>query len=249
MTTKPFVIPKKLVMKAWKLVKASGGSGGVDGESLEDFESDLKNNLYRLWNRMSSGSYFPPPVKSVSIPKKSGGERILGIPTVTDRVAQMVVKLLIEPDVEPYFLSDSYGYRPNKSALDAIDVTRKRCWKYDWVVEFDIKGLFDNIPHELLMKAVHKHVDCKWARLYLARWLKAPCKTSGKLRTRSKGTPQGGVVSPLLSNLFLHYVFDVWMARNHQGNPWCRYADDGLMHCKTLGTGSRFVEATRSALQ
>ena len=140
MTTKPFVIPKKLVMKAWKLVKASGGSGGVDGESLEDFESDLKNNLYRLWNRMSSGSYFPPPVKSVSIPKKSGGERILGIPTVTDRVAQMVVKLLIEPDVEPYFLSDSYGYRPNKSALDAIDVTRKRCWKYDWVVEFDIKG-------------------------------------------------------------------------------------------------------------
>lgn len=233
MTTKPYVIPKKLVMQAWKLVKASGGSGGVDGESLEDFESDLKNNLYRLWNRMSSGSYFPSPVKSVSIPKKSGGERTLGIPTVTDRVAQMVVKLQIEPRIEPCFLPGSYGYRPNKSALDAVDVTRKRCWRYDWVLEFDIKGLFDNIPHELLMKAVGKHVECKWSILYLKRWLGAPYETRGELQTRSLGTPQGGVVSPLLSNLFLHYVFDVWMTRNHPGNPWCRYADDGLVHCNT----------------
>jgi group II intron reverse transcriptase/maturase len=191
---------------------------------------------------MSSGSYFPPPVKSVSIPKKAGGERILGIPTVTDRVAQMVVKLQIEPDIEPHFLPDSYGYRPTKSALDAIAVTRKRCWQYDWVVEFDIKGLFDNIPHELLLRAVRKHVDCKWANLYLERWLIAPCETSGELRARDKGTPQGGVVSPLLSNLFLHYVFDAWMKRNYPENPWCRYADDGLLHCRTLEQAQEFLK-------
>ncbi len=232
MKTKPFVIPKQLVMRAFQLVKANAGAAGVDHQSLDDFEEDLKNNLYRLWNRMSSGSYFPAPVKAVSIPKKSGGERVLGVPTVADRVAQMVVKLQIEPDIEPHFLEDSYGYRPGKSALDAVGVTRKRCWRYGWVVEFDIQGLFDNIPHTLLLKAVRKHVSCQWALLYVERWLVAPVQQpDGSLVPRGQGTPQGGVLSPLLSNLFLHYVFDAWVTRHFPMIPWCRYADDGLVHC------------------
>ena len=182
---------------------------------------------------MSSGSYFPPPVRAVTIPKKSGGERILGVPTVGDRIAQMVVKQLIEPDLDPIFRPDSYGYRPRKSALDAVGVTRERCWKYDWVLEFDIKGLFDNLPHELLLKAVQKHVKCKWALLYIERWLTAPVEKEGLLIERTHGTPQGGVISPILSNLFLHYAFDLWMTRTHPGLPWCRYADDGLVHCRS----------------
>jgi RNA-directed DNA polymerase len=183
---------------------------------------------------MSSGSYFPPAVKAVAIPKKNGGERILGIPTVADRVAQVVVKMVLEPVLEPIFLPDSYGYRPAKSALDAVEITRKRCWKYDWVLEFDIKGLFDNIDHALLLRALEKHTDCKWVMLYTRRWLTAPLqRADGTLVERTKGTPQGGVVSPVLANLFLHYVFDVWMTRTFPGVPWCRYADDGLVHCKT----------------
>src|SRR4030088_3556774 len=158
-TGKPFNIDKKQVYECYKAVKSKGGAAGEDGQTIEQFEADLRNNLYKLWNRMSSGSYFPPPVRAVSIPKKTGGQRILGVPTVADRVAQMVVKQLIEPDLDPIFLADSYGYRPRKSALDAIGVTRKRCWKYDWVLEFDIKGLFDNIDHELLLRAVRKHVQ------------------------------------------------------------------------------------------
>lgn len=232
--TKPYSIPKMLVMKAYKLVKANAGAAGVDHQSLASFEQDLKNNLYKVWNRMSSGSYFPPPVKAVVIPKKSGGERTLGIPTVGDRVAQMVVKLTLEPEMDRHFLPDSYGYRPNKSALDAIGITRQRCWKYDWVVEYDIKGLFDNIPHDLLLKAVIKHTQCKWTLLYIERWLRVPIQTpEGQLVERTQGVPQGGVISPLLSNLFLHYVFDIWMKRNHPILPWCRYADDGLVHCKS----------------
>lgn len=232
--TKPFTIDKQLVMKAYKLVKASAGAGGIDGQTLADFDMNLKDNLYKIWNRMSSGSYFPPPVKAVSINKKSGGKRILGVPTVGDRVAQMVVKLILEPKVEPLFYPDSYGYRPNKSALDAVGITRRRCWKYDFVVEFDIKGLFDNIDHELLIKAVRKHIQEKWIILYIERWLKAPMQTTdGTLVERTKGTPQGGVISPILSNLFLHYVFDRWRSQNYRNVPWCRYADDGLVHCKT----------------
>ena len=233
-TDKPFNITKKQVYEAYKAVKSNAGSAGVDGQTIEQFDSDLRNNLYKLWNRMSSGSYFPPPVRAVSIPKKTGGQRILGVPTVADRVAQMVVKQLIEPDLEPIFLADSYGYRPRKSALDAVRVTRKRCWKYDWVLEFDIKGLFDNIDHELLLRAVRKHVTCKWALLYIERWLKAPMvKEDGTTMERNCGTPQGGVVSPILANLFLHYAFDVWMAKTHPDLPWCRYADDGLVHCRS----------------
>ena len=173
-TNKPFHIDKRLVYEAYKAVKSNGGAAGVDGQTIEQFEADLSDNLYKIWNRMSSGSYFPPPVRAVSIPKKSGGERILGVPTVADRVAQMVVKQVIEPTLDSIFLADSYGYRPNKSALDAVGVTRERCWKYDWVLEFDIRGLFDNIDHDLLLRAVRKHVTCKWALLYIERWLKAP---------------------------------------------------------------------------
>ena len=234
MKTKPFIIPKQLVVEAYKLVKANAGGVGVDQQSLADFDLNLKDNLYRIWNRLSSGSYFPPPVKAVPIPKKQGGERILGVPTVSDRIAQMVVKLMFEPTVEPFFLPDSYGYRPNKSAIEAVGVTRQRCWKYSWVLEFDIKGLFDNIDHELLMKAVRKHTQDKCIILYIERWLKAPLqRPDGTLIERTRGTPQGGVISPILSNLFLHYVFDMWMKRQYPTVPWCRYADDGLLHCQT----------------
>ncbi len=231
---KPFNITKRQVYEAYKAVKSNGGAAGVDRQTIEEFDADLQNNLYKIWNRMSSGSYFPPPVRSVPIPKKSGGQRILGVPTVADRVAQMVVKQLIEPDLEPVFLADSYGYRPGKSALDAVGVTRERCWRYDWVLEFDVKGLFDNIDHGLLLRAVRKHVTCKWALLYIERWLTAPMEQEdGTLVERKRGTPQGGVVSPILSNLFMHYAFDLWMARTHSDLPWCRYADDGLVHCRT----------------
>lgn len=231
---KPFEISKRVVWDAYKRVKANKGAAGIDDVSIEGFEEDLKGNLYKLWNRMSSGSYFPPPVKAVAISKKTGGVRILGVPTVADRIAQMVVKAYFEPMVEPYFHPDSYGYRPGKSALDAVAVTRKRCWRYNWLVEFDIKGLFDAIDHDLLLRAVRTHTDCKWVILYIERWLKAPFQMEdGTLEERSSGTPQGGVISPVLSNLFLHYVFDKWMERNHARNPWARYADDGIAHCHT----------------
>ena len=233
-TDKPFSITKRQVYEAYKAVKSNQGAAGVDKETIEQFDANLQGNLYKLWNRMSSGSYFPPAVRAVSIPKKSGGERILGVPTVADRVAQMVVKQLIEPDLDPIFLADSYGYRPGKSALGAVGVTRQRCWKFNWVLEFDVKGLFDNIDQELLLRAVRKHVKCKWALLYVERWLKAPMELEDGTRVeRTRGTPQGGVVSPILSNLFMHYTFDLWMARTHPDLPWCRYADDGLVHCRT----------------
>src|SRR5499425_2729268 len=248
-TGKPFDIEKKRVYEAYKAVKSNGGAAGVDGQTIEQFEADLKNNLYKIWNRMSSGSYFPPPVRAVSIPKKSGGQRILGVPTVADRVAQMVVKQVIEPDLDLVFLPDSYGYRPRKSALDAVGVTRERCWKYDWALEFDIKGLFDNIDHELLLRAVRKHVTCKWALLYIERWLKAPMvKEDGTTSERNCGTPQGGVVSPILANLFLHYAFDVWMTRTHPDLPWCRYADDGLVHCHSEQEAEAFKAELRARL-
>jgi RNA-directed DNA polymerase len=233
-TSKPFDIGKKQVYEAYQAVKSNGGAAGVDGQTIEQFEANLKSNLYKLWNRMSSGSYFPPPIRAVSIPKKSGGQRILGVPTVIDRVAQTVVKQAIELILDAVFLADSYGYRPGKSALDAVGVTRERCWKHDWVLEFDIKGLFDNIEHTLLMRAVRKHITCKWALLYIERWLKAPMvDEAGERIERSRGTPQGGVVSPILSNTFLHYAFDLWMVRTYPDLPWCRYADDGLVHCRS----------------
>jgi RNA-directed DNA polymerase len=233
---KPFEISRHQLMEAFKLVKANKGSPGIDDRTIKEFEADLKNNLYKLWNRMSSGSYFPKPVKGVEIPKKSGGVRLLGVPTVEDRIAQMVARLNLEPLLEPIFCDDSYGYRPNKSAIEAIRSTRERCWKYDWLIEFDIKGLFDNIDHKLLMKAVRKHTDSKWVMLYIERWLKAPMKMpDGTTRERISGTPQGSVISPILANLFMHYAFDRWMQFNNPKNPWARYADDGVVHCRTKG--------------
>ena len=234
------------MIEAFQRVKANKGAAGIDDESLEAFEANLKNNLYKIWNRMSSGSYFPPPVKAVEIPKKSGGKRMLGVPTVADRVAQMVAKIYFEPTVEPYFHPDSYGYRPGKSAVDALAVTRKRCWKYDWVLEIDIKGLFDNIDHQLLMKAVRKHTDNLWVILYIQRWLRAPFQMpDGTVKERTRGTPQGGVISPVLANLFLHYAFDIWMDRNHPDKPFARYADDGAPHCRSMKGAEELHENLR----
>lgn len=232
--TKSFDIPKRLVWEAFQRVKANGGSAGVDQESIEAFERDLGDHLYRLWNRLGSGSYFPPAVKAVPIPKKSGGMRILGVPTVADRIAQTVVKHVLEPLLEPVFDRDSFGYRPGRSALDAVALVRRRSWEYDWVVEFDIKGLFDNIDHELLMRAVRKHCSVRWVLLYIERWLKAPMQMEdGRQVPRDRGTPQGGVVSPLLANLFLHYTLDAWMRREMRSVRFCRYADDGVIHCRS----------------
>jgi len=240
--TKSFEISKQVVWEAYQRVKANKGAAGIDKESIIDFEQNLKDNLYKLWNRMSSGSYCPPPVKVVEIPKKNGGLRVLGIPTVADRIAQMTVKMYFEPMVEPYFYPDSYGYRPGKSALEAIRITRRRCWKYHWILEYDIKGLFDNINHKLLMRAVRKHTNCKWIILYVERWLKAPFKDKDGLIERKAGTPQGGVISPVLANLFLHYVFDKWIKTNFPQNPWARYADDGIVHTKTKVEAENLLE-------
>lgn len=231
---RPFEISKKLVWESYLEVKSKGGSAGIDGQTLDDFEQNLKGNLYKIWNRMSSGSYFPPPVKAVPIPKKAGGERTLGVPCVSDRIAQTVAKKVLEPILEPVFDEDSFGYRPGKSAHDAIAKTRQRCWEYDWIVEFDIKGLFDNIDHDMMMKALRHHCDNRWVLLYVERWLKAPLQNSnGNALSRNKGTPQGGVVSPILANLFLHYAFDAWVRREMPKVPFCRYADDGLLHCRS----------------
>jgi len=249
-TTKPFEISKHDVVRAWELVKANDGAEGVDGETIEQFESDLKGNLYKLWNRMSSGSYFPAPARTVVIPKTDGGIRKLGIPSVLDRVAQTVAKLSFEPLVEPYFLGDSYGYRPGKSAHQALEVTRKRCWRYDWVLEFDIRALFDNIDHQLLMKAVKKHTDNPWLLLYIERWITAPVEQlDGSVVARDRGVQQGGVISPVLSNLFMHYAFDTWMERKYPNHPWCRYADDGLAHCRTLAEAEQLKAALEIRLQ
>ncbi len=231
---KPFQISKRIVFEAYQQVKANKGVAGVERQSIQAFEQDLKDNLYKLWNRMSSGSYFPPPVLAVSIPKSDGSQRILGVPTVADRIAQTVVQMYLEPVVEPDFHPDSYGYRPNKSALDAVGIARKRCWRYDWCIDLDIKGFFDNLDHSLVMRAVRKHTDSKWILLYVERWLTAPLqKEDGSIMERRQGTPQGGVASPLLANIFMHHAFDEWMKREHPNIPFERYADDILLHCKT----------------
>jgi len=243
---KPYVIPKQLVWNAFQRVKANRGGAGVDGETLAMFEKDLKGNLYKVWNRMSSGSYFPPPVRLVEIPKDSGGTRPLGIPTVADRVAQTVVKMVLEPVVEPVFHEDSYGYRPGKSALDAVEVARKRCWKADWVIDLDIKSFFDSLDHDLVERAVAHHTDIAWVRLYVARWLRAPLRRAdGTDEQRTKGTPQGGVISPLLANLFLHYAFDAWMGRTFPVIQFERYADDAIVHCRSEEQAKQVLEAIR----
>ena len=233
--TKPFKISKQAVKIAFDRVKANKGTFGIDEQSIADFEENLKDNLYKIWNRMSSGTYFPKPVKAVAIPKKSGGTRILGIPTVEDRIAQMVAKIYFEPKVEKIFYEDSYGYRPNKSAIQAVGVLRERCWRKDWVVDFDIKGLFDNIRHDYLIEMVKRHTEEQWIILYIERWLKTPFKMQdGTTVERTAGTPQGGVISPVLANLFLHYVFDDFMSKEFPNIPWVRYADDGALNCVSI---------------
>lgn len=231
---KSFNISKQAVWRAYLAIKANKGTSGIDGQTIEDFETDLKGNLYKIWNRLSSGSYFPPPVRRVDIPKSNGKLRPLGIPTVSDRIAQMVIKNRLEPLVEPHFHNDSYGYRPGKSALDAIAKARQRCWRDDWVLDMDIRGFFDSLDHKLVMKAVSKYTQCKWDLLYIERWLKADVVLpSGKTLQRMRGTPQGGVISPLLSNIFLHLVFDNWMQKEFPCIHFERYADDILVHCRS----------------
>ena len=232
--TKPYNIPKNLIYEAYKRVKANNGAAGVDGQSLKDYQADLKGNLYKLWNRMSSGSYYPQPVKRVEISKADGGLRPLGIPTINDRISQMAVKLLIEGELEKIFHSDSYGYRPNKSAHQALVQVKARCWQRPWVLDMDIKGFFDAIDHGLMMRAVEKHVDSSWQKLYIKRWLQAPVQyQDGSMEERRRGTPQGGVISPLLANLFLHYAFDHWIEHYWEGIQFERYADDIVCHCRT----------------
>jgi group II intron reverse transcriptase/maturase len=232
--TKSYNIPKRLIVEAYQRVKANKGGSGVDNQRLNDFDADLKNNLYKLWNRLSSGSYFPQAVKRVEIPKADGGVRPLGVPTVTDRIAQMAVKLQIETELEQHFHPDSYGYRPNKSAHQALAQVKARCWQRAWVLDMDIKGFFDAIDHDLLMRAVEKHVTESWQRLYIKRWLQVPVQhKDGHIEQRTQGTPQGGVISPLLANLYLHYAFDQWVERHWEGLQFERYADDIICHCRT----------------
>ena len=242
---KPFCISKGEVWEASKRVKANPGAAGVDGQSITDCEKKLKGNLDKIWNRMSSGSYFPPPVRTVKIPKANGGERSLGIPTVADRIAQMVVKSRLEPEVEPLFHPDSYGYRPGKSAWDAVGKARQRCWRQDWIIDLDIQGFFDNIDQDLLRRAVRKHAKDKWVVLYIERWLQAPIEEEdGPLVPREKGTPQGGVISPLLANLFLHDAFDRWLAKRYPQVWFERYADDAIVHGRT----ERQAQEVRAAI-
>lgn len=248
--TKPFEISKHKVWEAYLRVKANKGAAGIDEQTISDFEEDLKNNLYKIWNRMSSGSYFPPAVRTVSIPKDNGGTRKLGIPTVGDRIAQMVVKLYLEPEVEPYLHPDSYGYRPAKSALDAVATARERCWKYNYVIDLDIRGFFDNLDHSLIMRAVKKHTNQEWILLYIERWLKAPVQAEdGTVISRELGTPQGSVISPLLANIFMHYAFDKWMQENLPFAPFERYADDAVIHCKSEKQAKEVLETISKRLK
>lgn len=230
---KPFEISKRDVWEAFLKVKANKGAPGVDGCTIEEFEKDLKGNLYKIWNRMSSGSYFPPAVRAVEIPKPhGGGVRLLGVPTVGDRVAQTVVAAHVEKRVEPVFHTDSYGYRPGRSALDAVAVCRARCWKKNWVIDLDVAAFFDSVRWDLILKAVRAHTDADWVLLYVRRWLAAPLLLpDGTVRQRDRGTPQGSAISPVLANLFMHYAFDTWLSREHPGVEFERYADDAVVHC------------------
>jgi RNA-directed DNA polymerase len=233
---KPFDIPKTLMWQAWKRVAGNGGAPGADGVTVEDFKADLGNNLYKIWNRMSSGTYFPPPVRAVEIPKASGGTRILGVPTVGDRVAQTVAAMALEPRAESIFHDDSYGYRRNRGALDAVGTCRQRCWERSWVIDLDIRKFFDSVPWDLVVKAVQANVtyEQRWIVLYVKRWLAAPIMMpDGRKQARDKGTPQGSAISPVLANLFMHYAFDKWLEREFPLVDFERYADDAVIHCAT----------------
>jgi RNA-directed DNA polymerase len=247
---KSFQIPKQLVWEAYRRVKANKGAAGVDGQSLAGFEEDLRNNLYRIWNRMSSGTYFPPPVKAVEIPKPNGGgTRILGVPTVADRIAQTVVALRLEARTESIFHPDSYGYRLRKSAHDALRKCRERCWRKDWVLDLDIRKFFDSLDHDLVIRTVEANTTDKWVLLYVRRWVKAPLQLpDGTLQERDKGTPQGSAVSPVLANLFLHYAFDMFLEREFPAVEFERYADDAVVHCVTERQARQVREALTARL-
>jgi RNA-directed DNA polymerase len=243
---KPFDIPKRLVWQAWQRVKANGGAAGADGVTIEDFETGLRDNLYKIWNRMSSGTYFPPPVRAVEIPKASGGTRILGVPTVGDRVAQTVAALALEPRTEAIFHEDSYGYRPGRGALDAVAKCRQRCWDRDWVIDLDVRKFFDSVPWDLMVKAVRANTthEQRWIVLYVRRWLAAPIvMPDGRAQERDKGTPQGSAISPVIANLFMHYAFDTWLEREFPAVKFERYADDAVVHCATQRQANEVLAA------
>jgi group II intron reverse transcriptase/maturase len=250
-TSKPVPVTKEMVKKAYRKVKSNQGSAGVDKESLEEFQADLLNNLYVLWNRMSSGSYFPKPVRSVSIPKANGKKRVLGIPTVSDRIAQQVVKDYLEPRLEAQFQAQSYGYRPLKSAHQAVEAVQENVRQYAWVIDMDIKSFFDEVDHELLMRSVERHVPETWVKMYIRRWLESPAQQSDGtlIQKEGQGTPQGGVISPLLANLFLHYVLDKWLTKQYPGVAFVRYADDIVIHCHTETEAQQVLEAIRARLK
>jgi RNA-directed DNA polymerase len=239
-----------MVYNSYLKVTEKDGSAGIDKQSIEMFNENLKDNLYKIWNRMISGSYFPPPVRTVFIPKKQGGERPLGIPTVSDRIAQGVVKDYLEPSLENIFHSSSFGYRPGRSAHDAIKQCQANCIKQAWVIDVDIKGFFDNISHEILLGLLQKHTTEKWVLLYAERWLKAGVQQKdGGIITRTKGTPQGGVISPLFANLYLHHGFDKWMDEENPQNPFERYADDIVIHCNNKGEAEQLLEKLKARMQ
>lgn len=248
-TSKPVPVTKQMVKEAYRKVKSNKGSAGIDEQDFAKFDANLLPNLYKLWNRMASGSYFPKPVKEVIIPKANGGERKLGIPTIADRIAQQVVKAYIEPRLEAIFLPNSYGYRPHKSAHQALEAVRQNVRNYAWVIDMDIKAFFDEVNHELLLIAVSKHVAEKWVLMYIKRWLKTPVQTqTGLIEKDGKGTPQGGVISPLLANLFLHYVLDKWLQKQYPGVTFVRYADDIVVHCNSETQSHELLQAIRARL-
>ena len=247
--SKPIPITREMVRQAYRKVRNNKGSAGVDEISLNQFDENLSGNLYKLWNRLASGSYFPMPVKEVIIPKSDGGQRKLGIPSISDRVAQEVVKAYVEPRLEAVFLPSSYGYRPHKSAHEALETVRNNVRKFPWIIDMDIKAFFDEVNHELLMKAVEKHVPEKWVQLYIRRWLETPIQTKeGLLHKKGQGTPQGGVISPLLANLFLHYVLDKWLEQNFPSVSFVRYADDVVIHCISEKQSHYVLEGIRRRL-
>lgn len=232
--TKSLPISKRMVYNSYLKVIANGGSAGIDRQSIDEFNENLPGNLYKIWNRMTSGSYFPPPVRTVFIPKKQGGKRPLGIPTVSDRIAQGVVKDYLEPELEKVFHPSSFGYRPGKGAHNAIKQCQDNCIKYAWVIDVDIKGFFDNINHDLMLQLLQRHTQEKWVLLYAERWLKAGVEQEdGSIAARTKGTPQGGVISPLFANIYLHHALDKWMDEVNLQNPFERYADDIVIHCSS----------------